>query len=140
MDVILLAIETRLCRRGSRLDFLGDCFVSNGTEAKTALHLRARAEKQLTQSIRMPTFSFLSRTARRATATREAPAEGGTATGANERKGENSYRRLLKGLSSYCLLVVKPGHAASKSSCNQSDNGECRKDAHGLAPYFLGLI
>jgi hypothetical protein len=77
----------------------------------------------------------------RATATiKEAPAEGGTATGANERKGENSYRRLLKWLSSYCLLVVKPGHAASKSSCNQSDNGECRKDAHGLAPYFLGLI
>ena len=74
----------------------------------------------------------------RATATiKEAPAEGGTATGANERKGENSYRRLLKWLSSYCLLVVKPGHAASKSNRNQNYNSESRKDTHGSVPHLL---
>jgi hypothetical protein len=31
---------------------------------------------------------------------------------------------LLKGLSRHRLLVVKPSHAASKSNCKRSDNGQ----------------
>jgi hypothetical protein len=46
---------------------------------------------------------------------------------------------LFERLSSYCLLVVKPGHAASKSNRNQNYNSESRKDAHGSVPHLLFL-
>jgi hypothetical protein len=46
---------------------------------------------------------------------------------------------LFERLGSYCLLVVKPGDAASKSNRDHDDNRESRKDTHGLIPLLFSV-
>ena len=61
--------------------------------------------------------------------TREAPAVGGTATGANERNGEKSFDvRLLKRRCwlHYCCLVMPK--ATSHSDCSRNDDCASKQD------------
>ena len=47
---------------------------------------------------------------------------------------------LFERLSSYCLLVVKPGYAASQSNRNHDDDSESCQDTHISPPsVFLGV-
>ena len=47
---------------------------------------------------------------------------------------------LFERLSSHCLLVMKPGHAASQSNRNHDDDSESCQDTHISPPsVFLGV-
>ena len=47
---------------------------------------------------------------------------------------------LFERLSSHCLLVMKPGHAASQSNRNHDDDSENCKDTHVSPPSVFGGV